>query len=178
LGDYVRQTGAEITTVRAGFPKEIFEQVNPDLVFISPGPGSPEEFAVPELVGECIERQLPIFGVCLGLQGIVLALGGELGILDYPMHGKPSVVSCNQQGIFKGFPQDFIAGRYHSLYAIKENLPSCLEVSAETEDGVIMAIEHKSYPLAAVQFHPESILTLKDNRGLTLVAQAMERLAT
>mgnify|MGYP001167778874 CR=1 FL=1 len=178
LGDYVRQTGAEITTVRAGFPKEIFEQVSPDLVFISPGPGTPEEFSVPELVGECIERQLPIFGVCLGLQGIVLALGGELGILDYPMHGKSSVVSCNQQGIFKGFPQNFIAGRYHSLYAKKENLPSCLEVSAETEDGVIMAIEHKSYPLAAVQFHPESILTLKDNRGLTLVAQAMERLAT
>lgn len=176
LGDYVRQTGAEITTVRAGFPKELFEQLRPDLVFISPGPGSPEEFGVPELVAECIERELPIFGVCLGLQGIVLALGGELGILDYPMHGKPSVVRCNQKGIFRGFPQDFIAGRYHSLFAIRDRLPSCLEVSAETEDGVIMAIEHKSYPIAAVQFHPESILTLKDNRGLTIIAQAMEQL--
>lgn len=178
LGDYVRQTGAQITTVRAGFPKEVFEQVRPDLVFISPGPGSPEQFDVPELVKDCIYRELPIFGVCLGLQGIVVSLGGELGVLEYPMHGKSSVVKCNQKGIFKGFPKKFTAGRYHSLYAVKKKLPSCLEVSAETDDGVIMAIEHRSYPLAAVQFHPESILSLKDNRGMKLIERAMLSLTT
>jgi anthranilate synthase len=87
LGDYVRQTGAEVVTVRAGFPESVFAEVDPDLVFISPGPGTPEELGVPDLVKECVRRELPVFGVCLGLQGIVQAFGGELGVLSYPMHG-------------------------------------------------------------------------------------------
>ncbi|MEC7281487.1 MAG: chorismate-binding protein, partial [Verrucomicrobiota bacterium] len=113
LGDYVRQTGADITTVRAGFPHSVFEEVDPDLVFVSPGPGTPEEFGVPDLVRECVRRELPVFGVCLGLQGMVEAFGGQLGVLSYPMHGKPSPVRCTSEGVFDGFPQEFTAGRYH-----------------------------------------------------------------
>ena len=177
LGDYVRQTGAEVTTVRAGFPERIFAEVEPDLVFISPGPGTPRDFGVPELVLQCVERRLPVFGVCLGLQGMVEAFGGELGVLDYPMHGKTSTVHCVPEGLFSGFPEQFVAGRYHSLFAQPEKLPDCLRVLARTEDGVIMAVEHRQLPLAAVQFHPESILTLKDDLGLRLIAQVIGQLA-
>ena len=152
LGDYVRQTGADITTVRAGFPHSVFEEVDPDLVFVSPGPCTPEEFGVPDLVRECVRRELPVFGVCPGLQGMVEAFGGQLGVLSYPMHGKPSPVRCTSEGIFDGFPQEFTAGRYHSLYAVREALPDCFNVLAETEDGVIMAIEHESYPAPRCSF--------------------------
>ena len=189
LGDYVRQTGADVTTVRAamsrdgrgsrGLPNadQIFADVDPGLVFVSPGPGTPTEFGVPALVEECVRRGLPTFGVCLGLQGIVQAFGGELGVLPYPMHGKSSLVRCTPEGILDGFPAEFIAGRYHSLYAVPEKLPECFRVMARTEDGVIMAIEHRELPLAAVQFHPESILTLKDDLGLRLIAQVIGQLA-
>ena len=189
LGDYVRQTGAEVVTVRAErahdssrarglrHPERVFAEVNPDLVFISPGPGTPEEFGVPTLVKECVRRTRPVFGVCLGLQGIVQAFGGELGVLSYPMHGKESTVRCTPAGIFDGFPAEFVAGRYHSLYAVPEKLPACLRVLAQTDDGVIMAVEHCELPIAAVQFHPESILTLKDDLGLRLIAEVVGKLA-
>ena len=189
LGDYVRQTGAEVVTVRAerarqgngarGLPDtdRVFAEVDPDLVFLSPGPGTPREFGVPELVQECVRRELPVFGVCLGLQGIVEAFGGELGVLSYPMHGKSSTVHCTATGILEGFPETVIAGRYHSLYALPGQFPECLRVLARTEDGVIMALEHRDLPVAAVQFHPESILTLKDDLGLRLIAQVIGRLA-
>ncbi len=177
LGDYVRQTGAQVTTLRAGFPYHLLDEMKPDLVFISPGPGTPEEFGVPELVRQCVQRRLPVFGVCLGLQGMVEAFGGKLGVLGYPMHGKSSVVECSGEGFLEGFPARFVAGRYHSLFAVPEALPACLKVRAHTEEGVIMAVEHESYPAAAVQFHPESILTLKEDLGLRLISRVMERLA-
>ena len=189
LGDYVRQTGADVVTVRAAMSKDgsgprgladmerVFDEVDPDLVFVSPGPGTPEQFAVPDLVKECVRRELPAFGVCLGLQGMVEAFGGELGVLSYPMHGKSSTVECTPEGILYGFPAEFVAGRYHSLYALSEKLPECFEVMARTDDGVIMALEHRDLPMAAVQFHPESILTLKDDLGLRLISQVIGRLA-
>jgi anthranilate synthase len=177
LGDYVRQTGAEVVTVRAGFPERVFDEVEPDLVFISPGPGTPEQLGVPDLVRRCVARGLPVFGVCLGLQGMVEAFGGKLGVLSYPMHGKSSVVECSSKGILEGFPAELVAGRYHSLYALPEALPDCFEVLARTRDGVIMALQHRDYPAAAVQFHPESILTLKDGLGLRLIAQVIGQLA-
>jgi anthranilate synthase len=177
LGDYVRQTGAQVVTVRAGFPVERLDAERPDLVFISPGPGVPEDFGVPQLVGDCMARGLPLFGVCLGLQGLVEALGGRLGLLDAPVHGRASDIHCIPEGLFEGFPETFRAGRYHSLYARPECLPGCLRVLARTGDGTIMAVEHRAYPAAAVQFHPESILTLRDDLGLRLISRVIERLA-
>src|SRR5207249_7019553 len=116
LADYFRQTGAEVVTLRAGFPHEQLDDLKPDLVVLSPGPGEPEDFDVSATVAACVERGLPIFGVCLGLQGLVEHFGGELGVLDYPMHGKPSRIGALKGALFDGFPEEFTAGRYHSLF--------------------------------------------------------------
>jgi len=169
LANYVRQTGAEVVTYRAGFPLELIEQARPNLILISPGPGRPNDFGVPGLVRHAAARRIPVFGVCLGLQGIVEAFGGELGVLDYPMHGKPSIVRHRRVGVFAGLPEEFKVGRYHSLYARRDTLPDCLEITAETDDGVIMGVRHRELPIEAVQFHPESILSLEDDCGLRLM---------
>jgi anthranilate synthase len=169
LSNYARQTGAEVVTYRAGMPMELIDEMGPDLILISPGPGRPKDFGVPDLVLAAAKREIPVFGVCLGLQGIVEAFGGELGVLEYPMHGKPSTVVNHGKGVFQGLPEHFQVGRYHSLYAIRSKLPSCLEVTAESEDGVIMGVRHRELPIEAVQFHPESLLSLNEGCGLQLM---------
>ncbi len=169
LSNYARQTGAEVVTYRAGIPPEKIREIAPDLILISPGPGRPADFGVPALVKFAAQAGIPVFGVCLGLQGIVEAFGGELGVLDYPMHGKPSNVVHYNQGVFEGLPERFQVGRYHSLFARKETFPACLEVTAESEDGVIMGVRHRELPVEGVQFHPESMLTLQGNCGLRLI---------
>jgi anthranilate synthase len=173
LANYARQTGAEVVTYRAGFPAELLREVAPSLILISPGPGRPADFGVPELVRMAVRLGVPVFGVCLGLQGIVEAFGGELGVLEYPMHGKPSTVRHSGAGIFEGLPAEFQVGRYHSLYARRETFPACLEVTAESTDGVIMGVRHRELPIEAVQFHPESILTAEGDHGLKLMANAV-----
>src|ERR1039457_4732508 len=173
LANYARQTGAEVVTYRAGFPAELIAQVAPDLILISPGPGRPADFGVPEVVKTAVRLGLPVFGVCLGLQGIVEAFGGPLGVLDFPMHGKPSTVRNRGVGVFAGLPAEFQVGRYHSLFARREMFPAWLEITAETEDGVIMGVRHRELPIEAVQFHPESILTAEDGHGLKLMENAM-----
>ena len=100
---------------------------------------------------------------------MVEAFGGELGVLDYPVHGKPSVVKHTGRGVFQGLPESLKVGRYHSLFARKESLPDCLEITAQSEDGVIMGVRHRELPIEAVQFHPESILTLEGDCGLRLM---------
>ena len=174
LANYARQTGAEVVTYRAGFPPDLIGKVAPDLIVISPGPGRPEDFGVPGVVKHAVHLGVPVFGVCLGLQGVVEAFGGELGVLDYPMHGKPSTVRNSGAGIFEGLPAEFEVGRYHSLYARRETFPACLEVTAESTDGVIMAVRHKELPVEAVQFHPESILTAEGGHGLTLMENVVK----
>ena len=169
LGNYVRQTGAEVITYRAGFDHQVLDEYQPDLVFISPGPGWPGDFGVPDLVGACVKRKLPVFGVCLGLQGMVEHFGGKLKLLPYPVHGKPSVVLNSGKGVLAGLPESFEAGRYHSICSNPDAFPESLDVLARTEDGVVMAIQHKELPAAAVQFHPESILTLQGDLGLKLI---------
>jgi anthranilate synthase len=176
LANYVRQTGAEVTTLRAGFDPAVLDEVKPDLVFLSPGPGTPSDFLLGQTIGQALERDLPIFGVCLGLQGIVEYFGGKLGVLDYPMHGKPSTIQVVGGKLFEGLPAEFQAGRYHSLFAEPSSFPAELRVTARTEDGVIMGIEHQDLPIAAVQFHPESILTLAGDVGLKLLDNAMKSL--
>ncbi|HTQ56167.1 MAG TPA: anthranilate synthase component I [Bryobacteraceae bacterium] len=169
LANYARQTGAEVVTYRAGFPPELIARIRPHMVLISPGPGRPQDFGVPELVRQAVRLGIPVFGVCLGLQGVVEAFGGALGVLGYPMHGKPSWVKHGGVGVFEGLPERFQVGRYHSLFAIREAFPACLEVTAESEDGVIMAVRHRELPVEAVQFHPESILTSTADYGLQLM---------
>lgn len=178
LANYLRQTGAEVITLRAGFAPERLDTIRPDLVCLSPGPGRPSDFDVAGTIRHCLDRRLAIFGVCLGLQGLVEYFGGELGVLDYPMHGKPSDIHVLGGRIFSGLPTVFQAGRYHSLYAIRDKLPAELDVTAQTEDGVVMAIEHKTLPIAAVQFHPESILTLNGNVGLKLLENVTSAFVT
>ena len=177
LADYLRQTGAEVKTLRAGFPSGELAALHPDLVVLSPGPGSPSDFNVSATLTSALAMAVPVFGVCLGLQGMVEYFGGKLGQLSAPMHGKASTIRTLGGRIFEDFPAEFTAGRYHSLYAIRESLPQKLRVIAETEDGVVMAIEHKVLPWAAVQFHPESILSLKDKIGLRLIRNVMAALS-
>lgn len=176
LANYIRQTGTDVITLRHGFSELVFERELPDLVVLSPGPGKPSDFRVPETVFACIKRKIPIFGVCLGLQGIVEAFGGVLGILDYPQHGKLSLIRVTTPDsiLFKDLPPSFEVGRYHSLFALPNCLPDQLKVTAVSEDGVIMAVEHKTLPIAAVQFHPESIMTLAEGVGLRIIKNIIE----
>ena len=175
--NYLRQTGAEVVTLRSGFPAEAYDDVKPHLAVLSPGPGTPSDFDVGGTMEALVRRGVPAFGVCLGLQGMVEYCGGTLGVLDPPVHGKASRIRVLGGRLFEGLPTEFTAGRYHSLYAIRGQLPAVLRVTAETEDGVVMAVEHATLPLAAVQFHPESIMTLGGDVGLRLLAKVMSLLA-
>jgi anthranilate synthase len=169
LANYVRQTGAQVITYRAGFPLEMIAELKPDMILISPGPGRPADFGVPRLVRHAAGLGIPLFGVCLGLQGTVEAFGGELGVLGYPMHGKPSVIEHRNIGVFEGLPAALKVGRYHSLYALREKLPAVFEITAESEDGVIMGVRHRELPIEAVQFHPESLLSQDGGHGLKMM---------
>src|SRR5262249_55116973 len=126
-------------------------------------------FNVSGTLGAALGRRLPVFGVCLGLQGMVEHFGGELAVLSYPMHGKASRIRVLGGRLFAGLPGGFTAPRSRCLFAVRGKIPETLRVTAESDDGVIMAIEHESLPLAAVQFHPESILTLGDDLGMRLI---------
>jgi anthranilate synthase len=149
----------------------------PDLVVLSPGPGRPDDFAMRETLDLLTRRRIPVFGVCLGLQGIVEYFGGALGVLDVPMHGKPSLVRALPSRLLSGLPERFIVGRYHSLHAVRARLPAVLAIAAQTEtDGVIMAVEHVSLPIAAVQFHPESVMTSPGEIGMPIIESALAML--
>jgi anthranilate synthase len=177
LAGYFRETGAEVVTYRAGFPLEKLAEEAPHLVLLSPGPGRPEDFGLNETIAAALEAELPIFGVCLGLQGIVEYFGGELDILPKPMHGKPSMVRVLGGKLLEGHPGEFDAGRYHSLIARRDALPGELTLTADTPEGVVMGVEHAELPVAAVQFHPESILSLEGEIGHRLVDNVMRKLA-
>jgi len=167
-----------VVTLRSGFPAEAYDDVKPDLAVLSPGPGTPSDFDVAGTLEALVRRRIPAFGVCLGLQGMVEYFGGSLGVLDPPVHGKASRIRVVGGRLFEGLPAEFTAGRYHSLFAIRERLPAELVVTAETDEGVVMAIEHATLPLAAVQFHPESIMTLGEDVGLRLLANVMAALSS
>ncbi len=169
LANYARQTGARVSTYRSTVALEVIDAEKPDIVLISPGPARPSDFGVPGLVLELARRSIPTFGVCLGLQGIVEAFGGQLDVLPYPMHGKGSSVTHDNGGVFSGLPTPFRVGRYHSLYANRDTFPASLEITAESDDGIIMGVRHRDLPIEAVQFHPESILSLEGDCGLRLI---------
>jgi anthranilate synthase len=174
LANYIRTTGAEVVTMRPDLARSALRQGDdPDLVVLSPGPGRPSDFAMAESLDLLVQRDLPVFGVCLGLQGIVEYFGGSLGVLDVPVHGKPSLVRACGGRLLRDLPSEFTVGRYHSLHARRSTLPPELLVTAETADGVVMAIEHRHLPIAAVQFHPESVMTLRDEIGMPIIAAVM-----
>jgi anthranilate synthase len=170
LANYFRQTGAKVTTVRSPVADATFEQVSPDLVVLSPGPGRPKDFDCAATIKQARARAVPVFGVCLGLQAIAESFGGSLRELAVPMHGKPSRIRVASKGIiFSGLPNEVTVGRYHSIFADSATLPKEFRITAETDDGVIMAIEHESEPVVAVQFHPESIMTLGQDAGMRII---------
>ena len=171
LANYLRQTGADVQTIRNDNVLNRLETQQFDLVVLSPGPGRPEDFKLSETIKAVVGRNIPLFGVCLGLQGIVEYFGGSLDVLNYPMHGKASEIIVNHEaGLLVGLGQSFTAGRYHSLHARRNNFPEALQITAETEDGIVMAIAHKSLPIHAVQFHPETILSLQNEAGFRIIA--------
>merc|ERR1712232_442002 len=134
------------------------------MVVLSPGPGNPSDFGLSDSISVLTKHNIPGFGVCLGLQGMVEHFGGKLGVLGYPMHGKPSKVYLTAEGktedsIFTTLPESFEVARYHSLHGIADHMPDDLVVTALSEDGIVIGIKHAKLPFAAVQFHPESILT-------------------
>jgi anthranilate synthase len=177
LADYFRQTGAEVATYRWGLSAAEIVAARPDLVVHSPGPGRPADFGMPALIRALAAAAVPQFGVCLGLQGMAEAFGGELAVLAEPRHGKSWSVLHDGTGLFAGLPAPLAAGAYHSLHAPAAALPSELLVTGRTAAGLVMALEHRDLPIAAVQFHPESILSLGGGHGLALIANAVRQLA-
>ncbi|MCA2408597.1 anthranilate synthase [Rhizobium leguminosarum bv. viciae 248] len=178
LANYFRQTGATVSTVRTPVPEEIFDRLNPDLVVLSPGPGTPKDFDCKATIKKARARNLPIFGVCLGLQALAEAYGGELRHLALPMHGKPSRIRVLEPGIvFSGLAKEVTVGRYHSIFADPSTLPREFIITAESDDGTIMGIEHAKEPIAAVQFHPESIMTLGGDAGMRMIENVVAHLA-
>jgi anthranilate synthase len=172
LADYFRQVGASVTVVRYVHALDMLKQREWDLLVLSPGPGRPEDFAISKTIGAALEKKLPIFGVCLGVQAIGEYFGGQLGQLGQPAHGRPSQVKVRGGRLMQNLPDEIVIGRYHSLFVERDSMPDVLNVTASTEDGVAMAIEHKTLPVGGVQFHPESLMSLSGEVGLRIVENA------
>lgn len=133
--------------------------IKPDKIVISPGPGRPEDSGISLSIIKYLGNKIPILGVCLGHQAIAQVFGGKIINAPNLMHGKSSEIIHDGKTIYKNIPQSFLAGRYHSLVVDKNSLPDFFEISAKTEDDIIMGIRHKMYPIEGIQFHPESIMT-------------------
>ena len=172
LADYFRQVGANVTVVRYVHALKMLAERSWDLIVLSPGPGRPEDFKISTTIDAALARKLPIFGVCLGVQAMGEYFGGQLGQLAQPAHGRPSRVQVRGGRLMQGLPNEIVIGRYHSLFVERDSMPEVLTVTAATEDGVAMAIEHKTLPVGGVQFHPESLMSLGDAVGLRIVENA------
>ncbi len=161
LVQYLGELGAVMRVVRNDkvTVDEIVDNIKPDRILISPGPGTPDKAGVSLAVIERFAGQVPILGVCLGHQAIGQFFGGRVVRAPEPVHGKPVEVSNDGKTIFTDIPDKFEAGRYHSLIVERNGLPDCLEVSATSPDGLIMGLRHRTKKIEGVQFHPESILT-------------------
>lgn len=165
LVDYFEQLGCDVKTFRNTIEPSEIEKMNPDLIVLSPGPSVPKNAGnLMDIIGMYYEKY-PMFGVCLGHEALIEYFGGSLKFVT-PVHGMASPINHDGRTIFKGLEQNFMAGRYHSLIADK--IPDSFEISAWNGD-LIMAIRHKSLPLEGVQFHPESVLTLKNENGFKII---------
>jgi len=160
LVQYLAELGEELIVFRNDeVSVDDILRMKPDSIVISPGPGRPADAGISIDLIKAAADKIPILGVCLGHQSIGEAFGGKVVHAGTLVHGKTSQIFHDGRTIFRGIPSPFTATRYHSLIVDKETLPSCFEISAETKDGLIMAIRHREYPIEGVQFHPESILT-------------------
>ncbi|MBU0560808.1 MAG: aminodeoxychorismate/anthranilate synthase component II [Bacteroidetes bacterium] len=146
-------------------------ELKPRKIIISPGPGRPENSNVALEVIKFLGDRIPVLGVCLGHQGIGISFGGKIVSAPTLMHGKTSCVHHDGRTIYKSIPQNFSAGRYHSLVIERDSLPVVLEITSESDDGVIMGVRHKTFPIEGIQFHPESILT---DEGENLIKNWLE----
>jgi anthranilate synthase/aminodeoxychorismate synthase-like glutamine amidotransferase len=152
------ELGAQVTVIRNdAIDADEAEALAPSHLVISPGPGRPEHAGATPSIVERLAGRVPMLGVCLGHQAIVQVFGGEIGSARELVHGKATTVTHDGRGIFAGLPEEFLAGRYHSLAAT--TVPDVFEVSATTPDGEVMAVRHRELPVDGVQFHPESVLT-------------------
>lgn len=161
LVQYLGELGADMRVVRNDeiTVDEIENDLKPERILISPGPGTPDSAGISLETIERFEDKLPILGVCLGHQAIGQHFGGSVVRAPEPVHGKPVEILHDGRTIFDEIPDGFAAGRYHSLIVNRETMPDCLEISAESPDGLVMALRHKTKKIEGVQFHPESILT-------------------
>lgn len=161
LVQYLGELGAEMKVVRNDevTVDEIENDLKPERILISPGPGTPDAAGISLGVVERFAGKLPILGVCLGHQAIGQHFGGKVMRAPEPVHGKPVEISHDGKTIFRDLPPTFAAGRYHSLIVERDGLPDCLEISAESPDRLVMGLRHKTKKIEGVQFHPESILT-------------------
>jgi anthranilate synthase/aminodeoxychorismate synthase-like glutamine amidotransferase len=166
LVQFLGELGAELVVCRNDqVTLDQVREMNPSHVVISPGPGTPDDGGVSVDIVREFHQQIPILGVCLGHQCIAAAFGGRVDLAPRLMHGKTSPINHRQSGILQGVPSPFTATRYHSL-VVYEPLPDCLEVTASTAEGEIMALQHRAAPATGLQFHPESILTEHGKRIL------------
>ena len=135
-------------------------ELNPSRIILSPGPGRPEDAGITVEAARTLGKEIPTLGVCLGHQAICMAYGATVSYAKELMHGKQSVAKLdNDSVLFKDLPKEIEVARYHSLAAVNDTIPDCLKVTAITDDGEVMAVEHKEFPIYGVQFHPESIMT-------------------
>lgn len=173
LVQYLEELGEEVSvTCNDRIRSDEVRQLNPEAIFISPGPSHPDQAGVSIEMIQHFYDKIPIFGVCLGHQAIGCAFGGNVVVNYRLMHGKVSSIYHDGQSIYAGLPVPFQATRYHSLVIEPESLPDCLEVTARTDQGEIMGVRHRFYPVEGVQFHPESIMTPE---GHLLLSNFMER---
>ncbi len=167
LVQYLGELGAEVQVLRNDQADvDEVERMRPARIVISPGPGTPDDAGISLAVIARLGERVPILGVCLGHQAIGQAFGGRVVRARQVMHGKVSRIRHDARGVFAGVPADFVATRYHSLVVARDSLPAALEVSAQSEDGEVMGLRHRTLPVEGVQFHPEALLTEHGHRML------------
>ena len=175
LYQYIAQLGYSVTVLRndAVTVEEIAAH-GYTAIILSPGPGTPDDAGITKDVIRRLAGQTPIFGVCLGHQSIGEVFGGKVVRAPQPVHGKVSEILHTGRGLYQGMPSPLAAGRYHSLIVERDTLPECLEITAETSDGIIMGLRHRELDVEGVQFHPESVLT---EQGLLLIQNFLSRIS-
>ncbi|AGK96474.1 anthranilate synthase component I [Clostridium pasteurianum] len=175
LASYIKQLGAHTVTLRYDLAENVLKEDSFDAVVLSPGPGRPKRFNLSNTIKLCLNKKIPIFGVCLGMQGLIEYFGGKLKQLNYPRHGKKLNVKNDLSfNVWSDIGENLQAGLYHSIYC--DNIPDSFNIIAKDEEGIAMGIQHKQLPIIAVQFHPESILTAAGNSGIKLLNNVFEEL--